>query len=118
MLDVDGWLTQGPGCFTPGYETVPVAQQARWAPNPVWTGMENLAPHGDSIPGMFPIASLYTDYAIPAHLVPLNINFKNWTVPQYNLRVTNLYSNPRILRDFRNFGNRKRPDNDQLGRNM
>jgi len=32
-------------------EPVTIVQEARWAPGPVWTGIENLASHGDSIPG-------------------------------------------------------------------
>jgi hypothetical protein len=30
--------------FTPGKDPVPVVQEAWWAPRPVWTGAENLAP--------------------------------------------------------------------------
>jgi len=38
--------------FTPGKDPVPNVQEAGWAPGPVWTGAENLAPpHQDSIPG-------------------------------------------------------------------
>ena len=32
--------------ITPGKEPVPIVQEAGWAPGPVWTGMENLAPTG------------------------------------------------------------------------
>ena len=32
--------------FTPGKDPVPILQEARWAPGPVWTGVENLAPTG------------------------------------------------------------------------
>ena len=32
--------------FTPGKDPVPNAQEAGWAPGPVWTGAENLAPTG------------------------------------------------------------------------
>ena len=39
------------GSFTPGKYPVPIVQEAGWAPGPVWTGVENLAPHRDSIPG-------------------------------------------------------------------
>jgi hypothetical protein len=39
--------------FTPGKDPVPIVQEARWAPWPVWTGAENLASHRDSIPGPF-----------------------------------------------------------------
>ena len=30
--------------FTPGQDPVPIVQEAGWAPEPVWTGSENLAP--------------------------------------------------------------------------
>ena len=30
--------------FTPGKDLVPIVQEAGWAPGPVWTGAENLAP--------------------------------------------------------------------------
>ena len=30
--------------FTPGKDTVSNVQEAGWAPGPVWTGTENLAP--------------------------------------------------------------------------
>jgi len=48
-----GWgvsLTPRP-LFTPGKDTVPILQEAGWAPGQVWTGAENLAPQRDSIPG-------------------------------------------------------------------
>jgi hypothetical protein len=32
---------------TPGKDPVPLVQEAGWAPGPVWTGAENLAPHRD-----------------------------------------------------------------------
>jgi len=32
--------------FTPGKDPVPIVQEAEWAPGPVWTGAENLAPTG------------------------------------------------------------------------
>ena len=35
-----------PGRFTPGKDLVPIVQEARQAPGPVWTGAENLAPIG------------------------------------------------------------------------
>jgi len=33
-----------PGRFTPGKDLVPIVQEAGWAPGPVWTCAENLAP--------------------------------------------------------------------------
>ena len=32
--------------LTPGKDPVPIVQEAGWAPGPVWTGAENLAPAG------------------------------------------------------------------------
>ena len=37
--------------ITPGKEPVPIVQEGGWAPELVWTGAENLAPHRDLIPG-------------------------------------------------------------------
>ena len=36
--------------FTPGKNSVPILQEAAWAPGPVWTGGKS-RPHRDSIPG-------------------------------------------------------------------
>jgi hypothetical protein len=41
-----GWSTPRAGRFTPGKDPVPIVQEAGWAPGPVWTGAENLAPTG------------------------------------------------------------------------
>ena len=45
-LDGDGWSTPRPGRFTPRKYTVPILQEAGWAPGPFWTGAENLASTG------------------------------------------------------------------------
>ena len=41
-----GWSTPRPGRLTPGKDPVPIVQEAGWAPRPVWTDAENLAPTG------------------------------------------------------------------------
>ena len=52
--------------FTPGKDPVPILQEARWAPGPVWTG-EKSRPHRDSIPDRpAPSQSLYW-LSYPAH---------------------------------------------------
>ena len=38
-----------PAYFTPGKDQVPIAQEAGWAPGPVWTGGKS-RPQRDSIP--------------------------------------------------------------------
>ena len=50
-LDGGGCSAPLPGRFTPGKDPVPFVQEAGGAPGPVWTGVENLAPHRHSIPG-------------------------------------------------------------------
>jgi hypothetical protein len=35
---------------TPGRDPVPIVQEGGWAPGPVWTGVENLAPTGIQYP--------------------------------------------------------------------
>jgi len=35
-----------PAALPPGKDSVPIVQEAGWAPGPVWTGVENLAPTG------------------------------------------------------------------------
>jgi hypothetical protein len=39
-----GWSAPRPGRFTPGKDPVPILQEAKWAPGPVWTCAKNLAP--------------------------------------------------------------------------
>ena len=41
-----GGQRQAPATFTFGKDPVPFVQEAGWAPAPVWTGAENLAPTG------------------------------------------------------------------------
>jgi len=55
--------TPRPGRFTPGKDPVPIVQEAGWAPGPVWTGAENLAPTGFDPRTVQPVVSYYTDYA-------------------------------------------------------
>ena len=53
--------------FTPGKDPVPILQETRWAPGPVWTGGKS-RPHWDSIPDC-PVRSqsLYW-LSYPAHV--------------------------------------------------
>ena len=45
-----GWSTPRSGRFTPWKDPVTIVQEAGWAPGPVWTGAENLAPTGIRYP--------------------------------------------------------------------
>ena len=53
-----------PAALYPGKEPVPIVQEAEWAPGPVWTGAENLAPPGFDPRAVQPVANRYTDYTI------------------------------------------------------
>jgi hypothetical protein len=60
-----GWgvsVTHRP-LFTPRKDPVPIVQEAAWAPGPIWTGVENLAPPGFDPRTVQPVASRYTDWA-------------------------------------------------------
>ena len=41
-----GWSTSRHGRFTPGKDPAPIVYETGWAPGPLWTGAENLAPTG------------------------------------------------------------------------
>jgi len=45
-----GWSMACPDRLTPGRDQVLIVQEAGWAPGPVWTGAENLAPTGIRFP--------------------------------------------------------------------
>jgi hypothetical protein len=45
--------------FTPGKDLAPIVREAGWAPGPVWTGVENLAPTGFDPRTVHPVASRY-----------------------------------------------------------
>ena len=60
-LDWGGWSTLRLGSFTPGKDPAPIVEEAGWAPGPVWTGAENLAPIGIRSPYLQPVASRYSD---------------------------------------------------------
>jgi len=49
--------------FTPGEDPVPIVLEAGWAPGPVWTGAENLAPTRIRSRTVQPAFSRYTDWA-------------------------------------------------------
>ena len=60
---------RGQSRFTPGTDPVPIVQESGWAPGTFWTGAENLDPPPGFDPRTVqPVASRYTDWAIPAHI--------------------------------------------------
>jgi hypothetical protein len=58
-----GWSVKHPGSFTTGKQPVHIAQEAGWAPGPVWTCAKNLAPTGIRRihRTVQPVVSRYTD---------------------------------------------------------
>jgi hypothetical protein len=64
-----GWevsITPRP-LFTPGKDPVPIVQEAGWAPGPVWTGAENLAPTGIRSPDRSTRSQSLYRLRYPAH---------------------------------------------------
>jgi hypothetical protein len=51
-------------------EEVPISPTAAWASRPVWRGTENLALTGCELWTIQPVASCYTDYAMPISRTP------------------------------------------------
>ena len=74
-----------PGRSLPsGKEPVPIVQEARWAPGPVWTGAENLAPTGIRSPDRpARIQSLYR-VRYPAHMKYL---YKHYNTGRHRFRI-------------------------------
>jgi hypothetical protein len=100
--------------FTPGKDPVPIVQEAGWAPGPVWTGAENLAPTG--IPPDLPARSksLYR-LSYPGPLVMVDSpNMYSYLCSLYSSWVSRLRG-PRSLlyNGYRVFpGDKVRPQRD------
>ena len=111
----------GGGCSTPRLrrsspwnDLVPILYEAGWTPGPVWTEVENLGPNGFRSQTVQPIASRYTDWAIPAHnrtvrssVMCINGVIKQWlewtlltTVKQTWQMLMTLYSDCLIDRNL------------------
>ena len=60
-----GWVVSSTprSHFIPRKDSVPILQEARWAPGPFWTGAENLVPTGNRSRTVQPVVSRYTDWA-------------------------------------------------------
>ena len=88
-LDGFGWSAPRPGRFTPGKDPVPIVQEAGWAPGPVWTGAENLAPTGIRSPDRPARSeSLYRlSSRSPSVEVPYPFCFRGGTCSLYSVNV-------------------------------
>jgi len=73
-----GWgvsVTHRP-LFTPGKEPVPIVQEAGWAPGPVWTGAQNLAPTGIRSPYRPARSQSLYRLSYPAHVYLIHTRYK------------------------------------------
>jgi len=85
-----------PAAPYPGKDPVPIVQEAGWAPGPVWTGAENLAPPGLDPRTVQPVGSRYTDYATrPASLVTY-ILVNSINIPPIMI-INRIYENQNLL---------------------
>ena len=60
-LDGFGGQHHAPTALPPRKDPVPTVQEAGWAPGPVWTDAENVAPPGFDPRTIHPVASRCTD---------------------------------------------------------
>ena len=68
------WSAARPGrSLLPGKDPVPIVQEAGWAPGPVWTGAENLAPTGIRSPDRPARSSVAIPTELPGPLCSCNI---------------------------------------------
>jgi len=92
--------------FIPGKDPVPIAQEAGWAPGPVWIGAENLAPPGFDPRTVQPVASHYTDWATRPTKGNRIVDILRYTVHRiyqgglYFLNITRLDSTPKQVISF------------------
>jgi hypothetical protein len=78
--------------FTRGKDPVPIVQEAEWAPGPVWTGAENVAPTGIQSPDRPARSQSLYRLRYPAHKPTYDI-LKNYVLCQINcerMRKSNL----------------------------
>ena len=57
-----------PAALYPRKDPVPIVQEAAWAPGPVWTGAENLAPTGIRSPDRSARSQSLYRLRYPAHI--------------------------------------------------
>jgi len=67
-MGVGGQLN-APVASTPGKDPVFVVREAGWAPEPVWTGAENLAPTGIRSPKRLACSQSLYLLSYPAHVL-------------------------------------------------
>ena len=85
-----------PAALYPGKDPVPIVQKAGWAPGPVWTGAENLAPTGFRSPGRPARSQSLYRLSYPAHHsldviiefhVVASVQSFCFSVPSYTLKA-------------------------------
>jgi hypothetical protein len=75
-----GGHRHAPADFTPEKDPVPILKEAGWAPGPVWTGAENLAPTGIRSPDCPARSELLYRLSYPGHLLDYELF---WIIRQY-----------------------------------
>jgi hypothetical protein len=72
-LEGGEWSAARPGHTLPlGKDPVPILQEVGWAPGPVWTGAENLAPTGIRSPDRPARSSVAIPTELPSPLLYLD----------------------------------------------
>jgi hypothetical protein len=93
-LEVGEWSQHVPAAlFTPGKDTVPIVQEAGWAPGPVWTGAEKLAPTGIRSPDRPARSHSLYRLSYPAHTTNITRVFKSREIMWTDQAVRNINAN-------------------------
>lgn len=82
-LDGGGWLTPGPGRFTPSTETpIPILQDAGWDSGSVWTGRANVHSPGYASRTVQPVSSRCAVNAVLAFSMTVGLGKAFFFFPQ------------------------------------
>ena len=76
--------------FTPGKDPVPIVQEVGWAPRPVWTGAENLAPTGIRSPDLLAHKQLLYRLRYPAHSIGIGQWLNPWAVAWFVYQTSSI----------------------------
>ena len=77
----------------PEKDPVPIVQEAGWAPGPVWTGAENLAPTGIRFPDRPALSQSLYRLRYPAHSLEKAVALNTWLISLVGLVVPKVPQN-------------------------
>jgi len=82
-----GGQCHSPAALPPEKNQYPLYRRSGGPPGPIWTGAENLSPTGIRSRTVQPVASRYTDWAIPTPYFQSNQRYLLYVTIQINLLI-------------------------------